>query len=303
MQEMEHQFLKSLELSEKKSKLSQTINRLTAKKGGKYVMLQDLQSELDTDDKDFEEIMSSARKANRHSNKYIFTDIDGKQAIGISAAKRAKREADSSEVSVSQQTEPKVGASSQTGAIETDGSDSDSQAITAKKDSVKESILWKAYKANGWKGLQKVEPNINTSLSVSEAINEMVVPRFIDLVRNEVLDSKTDLVWQKEVPRKSMTWAEANKYVKQVPGWRLPTIKELESLADKTNSRGLNQIFWDYTNKTSALFKFYWSSTPHVAYDADGEKISMHWTYDFRTSKKGPADDENVDCFVRFVKK
>ena len=81
-------FQRQLYLYEKKAKLATTISKMTKGRGRKYVKFSDLKGELGVDDAGFDEIMSGARKANRHSNKYIFTQVDEEPAIGITASKR-----------------------------------------------------------------------------------------------------------------------------------------------------------------------------------------------------------------------
>jgi len=52
-----------------------------------------------------------------------------------------------------------------------------------------------------------------------------------------VFDTKTMLTWERKAPETSRTWAEAESYcgslsVGGVSGWRMPRIKELQSLVD-----------------------------------------------------------------------
>lgn len=55
-----------------------------------------------------------------------------------------------------------------------------------------------------------------------------------------VLDTKTGLVWQQGVPGPSYTWSEATTYCTGneagLPGtnWRLPSMKELQTLVDES---------------------------------------------------------------------
>jgi hypothetical protein len=171
-------FERMLSLSEKKAKLAGVISKLSKSKGRKYVMLSDIQSELDADDAEFEEVMSSARKANRYSNKYIFTDVDGKKAIGITAAKRSrqKRDLESQDVSISGTGSDEVGSGdvSQTGATDREGGDKpEDVSIVGKR--IKEDQLWRAYKKGGWKAVEKISelPSNIQELSVSQTIEQM----------------------------------------------------------------------------------------------------------------------------------
>jgi hypothetical protein len=80
--------LREARLYEKRARFAQTLAKLTTGKGRKYVSLPNLKKELDADDAEFDILMSDAKKANRYSNKYIFTEVDGEPCIGITASKR-----------------------------------------------------------------------------------------------------------------------------------------------------------------------------------------------------------------------
>jgi hypothetical protein len=76
-----------------------------------------------------------------------------------------------------------------------------------------------------------------------------------------VLDTKTTLTWQQAVPAQ-MTWANGNTYCQKnsdgLPGtgWRLPSIKELQTIIDETGDPALDAtIFQGMPGK-------YWSSSP-----------------------------------------
>jgi hypothetical protein len=76
-----------------------------------------------------------------------------------------------------------------------------------------------------------------------------------------VLDTKTTLTWQQAVPAQ-MTWANANTYCLQNTdglagtGWRLPSIKELQTIVDEGETPALDAtIFQGMPGK-------YWSSSP-----------------------------------------
>lgn len=82
-------FVRMQKLFEAKAKLTSTICSLTKKK--KYVKFSDLKSNLGLDDDAFNSLIGDAKKANRHSNKYIFTSVDDEDAVGITALKRGKK--------------------------------------------------------------------------------------------------------------------------------------------------------------------------------------------------------------------
>lgn len=85
-----------------------------------------------------------------------------------------------------------------------------------------------------------------------------------------VLDSKTGLVWQQIAPRGIFDLTTAANYCASgtlLPGtgWRLPTIKELQSIVDdRVPNPGptIDPIFMNTMTNRS-----YWSSTPGRAHD------------------------------------
>jgi hypothetical protein len=81
-------FLKAMQIDEAKSKLASAIESLTKGKNRKYVKQSELKAHMDLDDNTFDEVITSAQKSNRHSNKYVFTNVDDEAAIGIAASKR-----------------------------------------------------------------------------------------------------------------------------------------------------------------------------------------------------------------------
>ena len=89
--------------------------------------------------------------------------------------------------------------------------------------------------------------------------------RFVVVLNNQaVLDRETGLVWEKDTGGK-FNWQEAinhcyNAYIGGRGGWRLPTIAELTTLIDKSQTPILGEPF---TNVKSSN---YWSSTTHASY-------------------------------------
>ena len=81
-----------------------------------------------------------------------------------------------------------------------------------------------------------------------------------------VLDKETGLVWEKSPDTTTRTWtsAIAYAYAKNVgdrKGWRLPTVEELASLVDPTQSNPALPSGHPFTNVQSNV---YWSSTTSV---------------------------------------
>jgi len=97
-----------------------------------------------------------------------------------------------------------------------------------------------------------------------------------------VTDSATGLMWQ-QTDSASTDWDDAIDVCKDATtgshgDWRLPNIKELQSLTDysrspdTTNSAAINSIFatTSFTNEEGVTdWYWYWASTTHVEYDTN----------------------------------
>ena len=79
-----------------------------------------------------------------------------------------------------------------------------------------------------------------------------------------VYDTKTKLTWQQTAPSATYAWADAKTYCAGVgatlggTGWRLPTMKELQTIVDE--SRSIPSI--DPTAFPGAPAADFWSSSP-----------------------------------------
>ncbi len=78
-----------------------------------------------------------------------------------------------------------------------------------------------------------------------------------------VLDKETGLVWERSPSTTTMSWTSAiiHCYTKEVggrKGWRLPTVEELASLVDTTQSNPALPAGHLFLNVQSS---FYWSAT------------------------------------------
>jgi hypothetical protein len=86
--------------------------------------------------------------------------------------------------------------------------------------------------------------------------------RYVEKAESEILDTKTNLVWQRSY--ETMTFDEAHAYAKRVSDvtgqqWRVPTLDELTSLIDRS------------TRNPASAFPgmppvWFWSSSPYVGY-------------------------------------
>jgi hypothetical protein len=84
--------------------------------------------------------------------------------------------------------------------------------------------------------------------------------RFVVLDGGLVQDTLTGLVWQQRGSTSAMTWADALTYCPSSgSGFRLPTVKELDSLVDPTLPSGPSL---DTTAFPSTGTKRYWTSSP-----------------------------------------
>ena len=103
------------------------------------------------------------------------------------------------------------------------------------------------------------------SVSWVDAVN----PRFT-VYGNVVLDKETGLVWEKTPSTPTMDWysAQSNCYTKQVSGrrgWRLPTVEELASLVDTSQSNPSLPSGHPFTVQSS----YYWTATTYATNTAD----------------------------------
>lgn len=114
-----------------------------------------------------------------------------------------------------------------------------------------------------------------------------------------VTDNKTGLMWQQEEPG-HMMWEAAISYCEMLSlgnhdDWRLPNIKELESLTDDTqDSPAINTTFFP-----QAFDSFYWSATSY------GHGPGNAWVVDFGSLNGDNFANKNkndVGNYVRCVR-
>lgn len=103
------------------------------------------------------------------------------------------------------------------------------------------------------------------------------INKFIDLENDTILDQATGLTWQKQDSQQGLDWPSSLSYCENLTlagnsDWRLPNVKELESIVDygrspdTTNSAAIDPLFYATEIKNEAGqvdYANYWSSTTH----------------------------------------
>jgi hypothetical protein len=130
--------------------------------------------------------------------------------------------------------------------------------------------------------------------------NYDITPRsYADLGNGIVRDNVTGLEWQQATAPGTYTWQQAFDYSQYLSfashtDWRLPTIKELSTLLDKS-MLGLGPTI-DQTAFPGTMELYYWSST-----SAGGESPDSSWGVDFMSSYIGTASKTDSK-YVRAVR-
>jgi hypothetical protein len=110
-----------------------------------------------------------------------------------------------------------------------------------------------------------------------------------------VYDTKSKLTWQRTVSSTTYTWADAKTYCAGVgaslggTGWRLPTLKELQTIVDYSQS--IPSI--DSTAFPSTPATWFWSASPVAGSSSDA------WGVSFSDGDSGDSvvsDSSSVRC-------
>jgi hypothetical protein len=111
-----------------------------------------------------------------------------------------------------------------------------------------------------------------------------------------VYDTKTKLTWQQTISPTTYSFADATTYCTNLgaslggAGWRVPTIKELQTILDHSQVSG---PLIDTTAFPSTPLHYFWSSTPQVG------TSSGPWVVDFglgNVTLPGMSTSNNVRC-------
>ena len=96
-----------------------------------------------------------------------------------------------------------------------------------------------------------------------------------------VYDTKTKLTWQQKAPSATYAWAGAKTYCAGVgatlggTGWRLPTMKELQTIVDESRSKPSI----DPTAFPGAPTAYFWSSSPVAGSPSDAWLVYFYSGY------------------------
>ncbi len=120
----------------------------------------------------------------------------------------------------------------------------------------------------------------------------------------EVIDSKTGLIWRRcsvgqtwsggtcTGTASTFTQEGALVHAQSQAGWRLPNVKELSSIVNRTKDRPTI----DDTAFPATVSSWYWSSSPY-AYN-----VIAAWYVDFMVGGTGTSYRGGADFYVRLVR-
>ena len=113
---------------------------------------------------------------------------------------------------------------------------------------------------------------------------------FIDNKDQTITDRATGLMWSKEDNKKALNWQDSLAWVEAMNkenylghnDWRMPNVKELQSLVDYANAPDFNGLpaidtkFFTCSSITNeagqADFPYYWTGTTHAGYNGPGAR-------------------------------
>ncbi len=149
-----------------------------------------------------------------------------------------------------------------------------------------------------------IEPDPDSECLVQGGSDEIGVPRSFEVVRPDpedertwyTIDHATGRMWQFAEELRQMDWREALSYCEALElagfsDWRLPSIKELQSLANYGRSRPAIDREWFGTRSYALEFRDhwqFWSATPWYVFYMDVGLIGQ--------------ESPKIPCWVRAVR-
>jgi Protein of unknown function (DUF1566)/Secretion system C-terminal sorting domain len=117
----------------------------------------------------------------------------------------------------------------------------------------------------------------------------LIQKHFVDNGDGTITDSLTNLIWQKAPYSDTLTWENALTYADTLSfasdtDWRLPNIKELESISIESHVQPSLDTIFHITNPLA----HYWASTSLPNQTTKGWYLDTHYgitTYDYKTSR------------------
>ena len=175
----------------------------------------------------------------------------------------------------------------------------DSQYLTtnayiANGDSLEEKLYFGVNFADGrikgYEALMPFDHNVDKTFFVQlvRGNEQYGINDFADNNDGTISDRATGLMWTKDDSQKGMTWKDALAWTQEknsenylgYSDWRLPNIKEMQSLTDYDNAPDYNgkpAIDTDFFNCTTIIneeskedYPWYWSGTTHASVTGDG---------------------------------
>lgn len=142
-------------------------------------------------------------------------------------------------------------------------------------------------------GTYYATPSWDQTLECTKTTMYFNCPRFILLLnmnKQAVLDKETGLVWEQSPDGENRyTWEDAQEYCNTLTtggrmGWRLPTIQELASLVDRSQSYPALPKGHPFSNVQSS---YYWSATTAT------KNIGGAWVVNFSLGQLGYPGELN----------
>lgn len=116
---------------------------------------------------------------------------------------------------------------------------------------------------------------------------EYGINNFTDNVDSTITDNATGLMWMQNDSKSAMNWEDALNYAENLEyagysDWRLPDVKELQSIVDYTRSPAIDPLFncTQITNEAGEVdYPFYWSSTTHANWSTVGGGFASYVSF------------------------